>query len=83
MCQTQAHGPNLLRSLFMIGPPDGIKCAVELASGLCYIFCFKFNFSCVCNIKIWLLQILCLSEIKVLFPYERLNIAYQLQLIFQ
>ena len=65
MCQTQAHGPNLVRNVIMLGPRDHIQCASELARGLCYIFDFKFNFSCVCNIKILLLQVLCLSTIKV------------------
>ena len=46
-----------------------------------YIFYFKLNFSCVCNIKIWLFQILCLNKIKVCFHVKRLCIAYQLQLI--
>ena len=41
------------------------------------------NFSCVCNIKIWLFQILCLSEIEVCFYMKKLKITNKLQLIFQ
>ena len=43
---------------------------------------FKFDFSCDCNIKIWLFQILCSRKIKVCFQMKRLSITYQLQLIF-
>ena len=46
-------------------------------------FYFKFKFYCVCNIDILLLQILCLSDIKVCFHMKRLNTKYQWQLIFQ
>lgn len=34
MCQTQARGPNLARSVIIIGPRDHIKCALELARGI-------------------------------------------------
>ena len=67
MCQTQARGTNLAGNVFIINPRDHIACALGLARGLCFIFYFKFSFSCVCNIKICLFQILCFSEIKVCF----------------
>ena len=43
MCQIQARGPNLTRKLMIIPPPGQIKCTLELARGLNYIFYFKFN----------------------------------------
>ena len=38
MCQTQSRGPTLARNVFIIGPRDHIRCAIELAFGLCFIF---------------------------------------------
>ena len=72
MCQTQAWGPNLARNAITIGPLDHIKCALELASGLCYILYFKFNFSCVCNINILFFQILFKQNLS-LFPFEKVR----------
>jgi len=62
MCHTQARGPSLARNVIIIGSHDHIKYALELARGLDYILYFKINFSYVCNIKIWLFQILCFKQ---------------------
>ena len=45
-------GQVLAQNVIMIGLRYRIRCALELAHGLCYIMYFKFNFSCLCNIKI-------------------------------
>ena len=64
MCQTQAREPTLARNVIIVGPRDHIKGPIELALGLYHTFYFKVNFSCVCNIKIWLFQMLCLCKLK-------------------
>ena len=66
--------PNLAENVIIVGPQDHMKCALELAHGLCYISYFEFNFLCVGNIKIWLFQSMCYSRIKIYFHLKKLNI---------
>ena len=81
MCQTQARGPNLASNVIVIGPRDLIVIyALELAYSrpICSIFHFKYNFSYVCNIKLWLFQVQGLSKITVCFLMkgQTLRISY-------